>query len=30
VNTSKLIAGPERGAKTYFKPAKGPSCAQKG
>jgi cytochrome b6-f complex iron-sulfur subunit len=30
VNTSKLIAGPERGAHTYFKPAKGPSCAQKG
>jgi cytochrome b6-f complex iron-sulfur subunit len=29
VDTSKLINGPERGAKQFFKPAKGPSCAPK-
>ena len=28
-DTSKLIAGPDRGAKKYLKPAKGPSCAPK-
>jgi cytochrome b6-f complex iron-sulfur subunit len=30
VDTSKLLGGPERGAKQYFKPAKGPSCTPKG
>lgn len=29
VDTSKLITGPSRGAKRYFKPAKGPSCIPK-
>ena len=29
VDTSKTVTGPERGAKQYFKPAKGPSCAPK-
>jgi cytochrome b6-f complex iron-sulfur subunit len=29
VDTSKLITGPGRGAKRYFKPAKGPSCIPK-
>jgi cytochrome b6-f complex iron-sulfur subunit len=29
VDTSKLITGPGRGAKLYFKPAKGPSCIPK-
>ena len=29
VDTSKTVNGPERGAKQYFKPAKGPSCAPK-
>jgi cytochrome b6-f complex iron-sulfur subunit len=28
-NTSTLLTGPDRGAKLYFKPAKGPSCAPK-
>ena len=27
VDTSKLIAGPERGVKRFFKPAKGPTCS---
>ena len=26
VNTSKLTPGPDRGAKEYFTPAKGPAC----
>jgi cytochrome b6-f complex iron-sulfur subunit len=29
VDTSKLLIGPERGAKRYLTPAKGPSCAPK-
>jgi len=29
VDTSKVLTGPERGAKKYFKPAKGPSCVPK-
>jgi cytochrome b6-f complex iron-sulfur subunit len=29
VDTSKSLSGPERGAKQYFKPAKGPSCIPK-
>jgi cytochrome b6-f complex iron-sulfur subunit len=28
-DTSKVIAGPNRGAKRYFSPAKGPSCLPK-
>ena len=28
-DTSKLIAGPPRGAKRFFTPAKGPSCVPK-
>ena len=27
VDTSKLLPGPDRGAKAFFKPAKGPTCA---
>jgi Rieske Fe-S protein len=27
VDTSKPLPGPDRGAKAYFKPAKGPTCA---
>ncbi len=30
VDTSKPIVGPDRGAKRYFKPAKGPSCVPGG
>ena len=30
VDTSKLLTGPDRGAKQYFTPAKGPSCSPKG
>ncbi len=30
VDTSTLINGPDRGAKRFFKPAKGPSCTPKG
>jgi cytochrome b6-f complex iron-sulfur subunit len=29
VDTSKLLTGPERGARQFFKPAKGPSCQPK-
>ena len=29
VDTSKLTQGPDRGAKQFLKPAKGPSCAPK-
>jgi cytochrome b6-f complex iron-sulfur subunit len=29
VDTSKLLTGPERGAKRYLTPAKGPSCVPK-
>jgi cytochrome b6-f complex iron-sulfur subunit len=29
-DTSKLIAGPTRGAKRFYKPAKGPSCVPAG
>ena len=30
VDTSKLLPGPDRGAKTFFKPAKGPTCVPTG
>jgi len=30
VDTSKLLPGPDRGAKAFFKPAKGPSCTPTG
>jgi cytochrome b6-f complex iron-sulfur subunit len=30
VDTSKRLTGPDRGAKKYFKPARGPSCIPKG
>jgi cytochrome b6-f complex iron-sulfur subunit len=29
-DTSKLITGPPRGSKRFYKPAKGPSCVPKG
>lgn len=29
VDTSKLLTGPDRGAKRFLKPAKGPSCVPK-
>jgi hypothetical protein len=29
VDTSKVLTGPERGAKRYLTPAKGPSCVPK-
>jgi cytochrome b6-f complex iron-sulfur subunit len=30
VDTATLLPGPERGAKTFFKPAKGPTCTPGG
>ncbi|HZQ26738.1 MAG TPA: ubiquinol-cytochrome c reductase iron-sulfur subunit [Acidimicrobiales bacterium] len=30
VDTSKVLPGPDRGAKAFFKPAKGPSCVPGG
>jgi nitrite reductase/ring-hydroxylating ferredoxin subunit len=30
VDTSKVLSGPDRGAKAFFKPAKGPSCTPSG
>ena len=30
VDTSKLLSGPDRGAKAFLTPAKGPACAEKG